>query len=227
MVGRCRDSGMVGRWPDSGMTGWMLPEGREGAYRLAMGNDPGMWTIDSRVSGYVDHLDAALVDGFLAGYERRTLEAVAAELKLPSERFDHIHRGYFVALAVTAWEDGVVTFEEQALLTMVAAALGIPFDQALELAVTARDIEPPLLVSRLGLTARDRIAFADPLGCAIDQWHVRVRAVGLTATDDTGGARYVVTGDPNHGELNALWSAGAMVIAEWAFESGLAELEEQ
>lgn len=66
-------------------------------------------TPSKRVAAYVDHLDAALVDGFVASFERSKLAAVAAELNLSADRLDHIHRGYFIALAVTAWADKQIT----------------------------------------------------------------------------------------------------------------------
>jgi DNA polymerase-3 subunit epsilon len=199
-----------------------------------------MWTIQSasratmpfmtpskRVAAYVDHLDAALVDGYLASFERNKLAAVAAQLGLSATRLDHVHRGYFIALAVTAWADMQITFDEEAQLTMVAVALSIPIPEAIELVVTARDIEPPLLVSGLGLTPRDRIAFADPLGTDAVRWCERASAAGLTPTPDVQSARYIVTSDPNAGKHDVLWEAGSMVIAEWAFDVAVERLEEQ
>ncbi|MDR7251298.1 hypothetical protein J2X46_000270 [Nocardioides sp. BE266] len=180
-----------------------------------------------RVAAYVDHLDAALVDGFVASFERSKLAAVATELNLPADRLDHIHRGYFVALAVTAWADKQITFDEEAQLTMVAAALAIPMPEAIELVLTARDIEPPLLVAGLGLTPRDRIGFADPLGTEVPAWHQRATGAGLTPTEELSSARYVVTSDPNSDEHHHLWEAGSMVIAEWAFDAAIEQLEEQ
>jgi DNA polymerase-3 subunit epsilon len=167
------------------------------------------------------------VDGFLASFERNKLAAVATELGLPPSRLDHIHRGYFVALAVTAWADKQITFDEEAQLTMVAVALSIPIPEAIDLVITARDIEPPLLVSGLGLTPRDRIAFADPLGTDAVRWCERASAVGLTPTPDVHSARYIVTCDPNAKEHNRLWEVGSMVIAEWAFDTAVERLEEQ
>lgn len=141
-------------------------------------------------------------------------------------RLDHVHRGYFIALAVTAWADKQITFDEEAQLTMVAVALSIPIPEAIDLVVTARDIEPPLLVSGLGLTPRDRIAFADPLGTDAASWCARASTAGLTPTQDVHSARYIVTSDPNSGEHDALWEAGSMVIAEWAFDAAVQRLED-
>lgn len=184
-------------------------------------------TPSKRVAAYVDHLDAALVDGFLASFEREKLAAVAAELGLRASRLDHIHRGYFIALAVTAWADKQITFDEEAQLTMVAVALSIPIPEAIDLVITARDIDPPLIVSGLGLTPRDRIAFADPLGTDAARWGERTSSAGLTPTPDVLSARYVVTSDPNASEHQDLWEAGSMVIAEWAFDAAIDRLEEQ
>lgn len=184
-------------------------------------------TPSKRVAAYVDNLDAALVDGFLASFERNKLAAVATSLGLSPDRLDHIHRGYFIALAVTAWADKEITFDEEAQLTMVAVALSIPIPEAIELVMTARDIEPPLIVSGLGLTPRDRIAFADPLGTDTRRWSERATAAGLTPTPDLQLARYVVTSDPNSDHHDGLWEAGSMVIAEWAFDAAVERLEEQ
>jgi DNA polymerase III subunit epsilon len=183
--------------------------------------------LAERVAAYVDYLDATLVDGFIAAFERDRLAALAADLGLSADRLEHVHRGYFIALSVGAWADQVITFDEEAQLTMAAAALSIPTAEAIELVITARDIEPPLVLSGLGLTSRDRIAFADPLGTAVEQWHHRSRSAGLSPTFDARGARYVVTGDPNDREHEVLWHAGSMVVAEWAFDSAIESLEEQ
>lgn len=80
-------------------------------------------------------------------------------------------------------------------------------------------------MSGLGLTARDRIYFAGPLGTAAAAWCERAASVGLTATPDSALARYVVTSDPNMDEHTPLWEAGAMVVAEWAFEAAVTDLE--
>lgn len=178
-----------------------------------------------KVAAYVDFLDASLVDGFLAKFERERLGEMADDLRLDADRLEHIHEAYFIALAVTAWADQEITFDEEAQLTMIAIALGIPTTRAIDLVFQARNIEPPLLLSGLGLTARDRITFADPLGTAAETWCERVASVGLSPTPDSALARYVVTSDPNLAGHTPLWEAGAMVVAEWAFEAAVTDLE--
>lgn len=183
--------------------------------------------VQRSVEAYVDYLDAALVDGFIASFERDRLAEFARATGLSSERLAHIHRGYFIAMAVTAWADAEITFDEEAQLTMIASALSIPIPEAVDMVVLARDIEPPLIVSGLGLTSRDRIAFADPLGTGIPDWHARAQAVGLVPTHDVLAARFVVTADPNDACHEDTWRAGAMVVAEWAFDSAIEMLEQQ
>jgi DNA polymerase-3 subunit epsilon len=183
--------------------------------------------LDPDVEAYVDVLDAALVDGYLAGYERDQLATLAAEMRLTVSQLDQIHRGYFAALCTAAWADGDITFDEQAQLTMIAAALTIPTKEAVATLVKAETSPTPIMLSRIQLAPRDRVTFVEPLGTSAPEWGRRVSSVGLIVVDDVASARYVVTADPDDKALTPSWTVGAVVVTEWAFDAAVEQFEMQ
>jgi len=183
--------------------------------------------LDPKIESYIDVLDAALIDGYLAGYERDQLTALAAEMRLSVAQLDQVHRGYFAALCTAAWADGEITFDEQAQLTMIAVALTIPAQEALATLDTAQTTPAPVVVGGIQLAPRDRVAFVEPLGTSVPEWSRRASSAGLTVVDDASAARYVVTADPDDEALTPSWKVGAVVVTEWAFDAAVERLEVQ
>jgi len=183
--------------------------------------------LDPEVEAYVDVLDAALVDGYLAGYERDQLATLAAEMRLTVSQLDQIHRGYFAALCTAAWADGEITFGEQAQLTMIAAALTIPAQEAVATLAAAQTSPAPIVLCGIQLAPRDRVAFVEPLGTSVPEWGERASSAGLTVSADVSAVRYVVTADPDDEALVQSWAVGAVVVTEWAFEAAVEQLEMQ
>ncbi|RJS47884.1 DNA polymerase III subunit epsilon [Nocardioides cavernaquae] len=87
--------------------------------RLPRGDDPGL-------EAYLEVLESALLDGYIAQYEEEALVETAVELGLSRSTLDDVHRDYLRSLARVALADGVVTDDERADLDRVAELVGLP-----------------------------------------------------------------------------------------------------
>ncbi|MER6758006.1 exonuclease domain-containing protein [Micromonospora echinofusca] len=75
-------------------------------------------------TGYLELLAEALEDGVLTDDEAASLASLAKTYSLSREQVDAAHRGFLLALAHKAIEDGRVTRDERQELLMTAQALG-------------------------------------------------------------------------------------------------------
>lgn len=120
-----------------------------------------------RIDAYLDVLEIALLDGFLAEHEKRALVAIARDQGLTRGQVMDVHSDYLRAMAEVAWADGVVTPKEQADLKLVARLLHLPaadVGTALEAAeVSAGDTELSAVemfaTAGLALCPGDRVCF--------------------------------------------------------------------
>lgn len=147
---------------------------------------------------YLALLDRALLDRHISATEADELVALAAELDLDRPSAERLHRGYLDALAVAAWEDGVVTDDERYELHAVAALLGIPSDAA-DLALAAARTRPAA-GSRpsFALAPGDLVVFTGEMGEDRTVWEDRARAAGLRPHGSvTKKVRLVVAADPD------------------------------
>lgn len=149
---------------------------------------------------YLALLDRALLDRHISATEADELVALAGELGLDRATAGSLHRGYLDALAVAAWEDGVVTGAERHELHTVAALLGIPADAADLALAAARDgaVSPAGRRPAFALAPGDLVVFTGEMREDRTVWEDRARAAGLRPHGSvTRKVRLVVAADPD------------------------------
>ncbi|MEZ6009760.1 MAG: exonuclease domain-containing protein [Planctomycetota bacterium] len=81
-------------------------------------------------AGYLDMLDRVLADRVVTEDEAATLLAMARAYGLGQDSVRALHRSYYEAVRAAAWEDGVLTPEEERDLDVVARLLALQPDAA-------------------------------------------------------------------------------------------------
>lgn len=179
------------------------------------------------VDAYLNVLEMALLDGFLAEHEKAALVEVAGEHGLSRGQVMDIHAGYLRALAEVALADSVVTSKERADLELVARLLGLPgadVDHALAAARDAIEVGASveqLSTAGIGLRSGDRIAFTGALKLDRSAWEMRVVAAGLQVDNVSKKTALLVAADPNSqsGKAAKARSYGIPIVNESGFSA--------
>ncbi|QSR30772.1 hypothetical protein CFI00_09760 [Nocardioides sp. S5] len=155
-----------------------------------------------------------------AAHEEEALIGVAIELGLHRDQIAAVHATFLDAMAIAAWEDGVVTESEFADLSSVASMLGLPgglvriaLERAEKLAgrsATDGDFR---------LEMGDQVVFTGELSVPRGQLEDLVQQAGLKCGGITKKTKVVVAADPDSqsGKAAKARSYGIPVITEAAF----------
>jgi DNA polymerase-3 subunit epsilon len=181
---------------------------------------------DSGVESYLAVLEMALIDGFLAEHEKDSLVEVASAGGLTRGQVLDVHGAYLQAMAVVAWEDGVVTAEERHELDRVGAMLGLrgtDVDAALAAAAAGsapdRALGHDLETAGIRLAPGDRVVFTGDMLRERSEWEAIARAHGLDPGGVTKKTKVLVAADPNSlsGKAGKARGYGVPIITEAAF----------
>ncbi|MCG7320454.1 exonuclease domain-containing protein [Arsenicicoccus bolidensis] len=185
-------------------------------------------SADYRVESYLDVLEMALLDRFLAEHEKDQLVAVATAAGLTRGMVLDVHGSYLEAMARAALDDGVVTTEERRELDHVAAMLGLrpgDVDAALRVATVAIERETPatdgaIATAGIVLERGDRVVFTGEMRRERSEWEILVRSHGLEPGGVTKKTKVVVASDPNSlsGKAVKARSYGVPIVTEASFE---------
>lgn len=183
---------------------------------------------EPRIDAYLDVLEMALLDGFLAEHEKRALVAVAQEQGLTRGQVIDVHNDYLRAMAEVAWADGIVTPKERADLELVARLLDLPASDVDTALTAAKDnveragagaVE---LFATAGLTLQpgDRVCFTGDMKVERSEWERRARDAGLVPAGIAKSTKLLVAADPNSlsGKASKAQAYGIPIITEDAFE---------
>lgn len=189
---------------------------------------------EPRIDAYLDVLEMALLDGFLAEHEKRALVAVAREQGLTRGQIMDVHNDYLRAMAEVAWADGVVTPKERADLELVARLLDLPaadVDTALEAAQASAECADTSAIDMfatagLVLHPGDRVCFTGDMKVERSEWERRVRAAGLVPAGIAKQTTLLVAADPNSlsGKASKAQAYGVPIVTEDSFERLLTAL---
>ncbi len=80
---------------------------------------------DEEMLQYLDALDWVLDDNYIDDQERATIAELASTLGISSEQRHQAHRAYLQSIIAAAERDGIITENEQKLITMISNTLGI------------------------------------------------------------------------------------------------------
>lgn len=163
---------------------------------------------------YLDVLDRALVDRHLSLEEQEELLDVACALGLGLPEVMGLHRGYLAALAEAAWEDGVVSADEEADLRLVASLLGV-------------DVSDVLRRRSVRLSLGDLVVFTGDMREPRDVWESRALSAGLAVKGGvTKKTALVIAADPDSmsGKADKARTYGIPIVSEDLFAGMLGEL---
>jgi DNA polymerase-3 subunit epsilon len=168
----------------------------------------------ARGDEYLDILDRALVDRHLSAEEQEELLDVACTLGLGLPEVMELHRGYLAALAEAAWEDGVVSADEEADLRLVGSLLGV-------------DVADVVRRRSVQLSMGDLVVFTGQLREPRDVWESRALSAGLTVKGGvTKRTALVIAADPDSmsGKADKARTYGIPIVSEGLFAGLLGEL---
>jgi DNA polymerase-3 subunit epsilon len=175
---------------------------------------------EPRVEAYLDVLERAMLDGYLSLHEEEALVQVAVDLGLHRDQIAAVHATFLDAMAIAAWEDGVVTDAELTDLNNVARMLGLPqglvriaLDRAEKFAGKSA------AVGGFRLELGDQVVFTGELSVPRSQLEDLVQQAGLKCGGITKKTKVVVAADPDSqsGKAAKARSYGVPVITEAAF----------
>jgi DNA polymerase-3 subunit epsilon len=179
---------------------------------------------------YLAVLDRALLDRHLSASEQDALLDLAESLGLSLETAMDLHRRYLTALALAAWQDGVVTAAERQDLLEVAGLLGLTPDDV-EIALSdARVTRQSPRWGQFRLAPGDTVAFTGQMNGQRDEWEHRAATVGLTVTAGgvTKRTRLLVAADPDSlsGKAGKARQYGIPIVTEDAFAKLLKQMSD-
>lgn len=175
---------------------------------------------EPRIEAYLDVLEKAMLDGYLSAHEEEALIEVAIDLGLHRDQIAGVHATFLDAMAIAAWEDGVVTDAELADLTDVASMLGLPGGLVrIALARAERLAGRSAGSTRFKLELGDQVVFTGELSVPRGQLEDLVQRSGLQCGGVTRKTKVVVAADPDSqsGKAAKARSLGIPVITEAAF----------
>jgi DNA polymerase-3 subunit epsilon len=175
---------------------------------------------EPRVEAYLDVLERAMLDGYLSWHEEEALIQVAVDLGLHRDQIAAVHATFLDAMAIAAWEDGVVTDAELTDLNNVARMLGLP-QGLVRIALDRAEKFAGRSAAGGGfrLEIGDQVVFTGELSVPRSQLEDLVQQAGLKCGGITKKTKVVVAADPDSqsGKAAKARSYGVPVITEAAF----------
>ena len=171
-------------------------------------------------TAYLAMLDRALMDRQISASEANGLVALADELGIGRSSAEQLHVDYMVAMLVAAWEDGVITPEEEADLRIVATLLDIYQDsvtQALAAPITGRDSNTGAVLQALVLAPGDKIVLTGDMSRDRSDIETALRSAGFVPHPAvTKAVKLLVAADPDSlsGKAKKARSYGIPVVGE-------------
>lgn len=175
---------------------------------------------EPRVEAYLDVLEQAMLDGYLSAHEEEALIEVALELGLHRDQITAVHATFLDAMAIAAWEDGVVTDAEFADLSNVAGMLGLPIGLVrIALDRVEKLAGRSAASGAFKLEVGDQVVFTGELSVPRGQLEDLVQQTGLRCGGISRKTKVVVAADPDSqsGKAAKARSYGIPVITEAAF----------
>ncbi|MET3719220.1 3'-5' exonuclease [Arthrobacter sp. UYEF21] len=145
---------------------------------------PGVAGPDEHTA-YLAMLDRALIDRQISASEANSLVALADDLGISRSSAEQLHVDYMISILAAAWDDGIVTAEEEADLRLVADILDISQEsitRGLVAPVSGQDAETGAAVQPLVLAAGDKIVLTGEMSRDRSDIEADLRAAGFSAS---------------------------------------------
>lgn len=171
---------------------------------------------DPNVDSYLEVLESALLDRYLAEYEEDALVDTATDLGLDRGVLNEVHHDYLRSMARVALADGVVTEQERADLDRAATLLGLATDDV-DAALALAPSRP--VNAAFDLQPGDRICLTGEMARPRHEWESAATAKGLIAGGLTKATRVLIAADPDSasGKAEKARKYGIPIITEAAF----------
>ena len=171
-------------------------------------------------TAYLAMLDRALMDRQISASEANSLVALADDLGIGRSSAEQLHVDYMVAMLVAAWEDGIITPEEEADLRTVATLLDIDQEsitQSLAAPITGRDTSTGAVLQALVLAPGDKIVLTGDMSRDRADIETGLRSAGFVPHPAvTKAVKLLVAADPDSlsGKAKKARSYGIPVVGE-------------
>ncbi|WP_082575117.1 exonuclease domain-containing protein [Arthrobacter sp. Soil763] len=171
-------------------------------------------------TAYLAMLDRALMDRQISASEANSLVALADELGISRSSAEQLHVDYMVAMLAAAWQDGVITPEEEADLRLVAGLLGISQDsitQGLAAPIAVQDTDSGAVGQSLVLAAGDKVVLTGEMSRDRSEIEADLRAAGFVPHPAiTKAVKLLVAADPDSlsGKAKKARAYGITVVGE-------------
>jgi DNA polymerase-3 subunit epsilon len=171
-------------------------------------------------NAYLAMLDRALMDRQISASEADGLVTLADSLGIGRTTAEQLHIKYTISMLAAAWDDGVVTPEEEADLRIVGDLLDISQEsitRGLVAPVAGQDAESGASVQALVLAAGDKVVLTGEMSRDRSDIEVDLRAAGLVPHPAvTKAVKLLVAADPDSlsGKAKKARSYGIPVVGE-------------
>ena len=171
-------------------------------------------------TAYLAMLDRALMDRQISLSEANGLVTLADSLGISRSTAEQLHITYMISMLAAAWDDGVVTADEEADLRLVADLLDISpesISQGLAAPVAGQDADTGAAVQSLVLAAGDKIVLTGEMSRDRNDIESELRAAGFVPHPAiTKAVKLLVAADPDSlsGKAKKARSYGITVVGE-------------
>jgi DNA polymerase-3 subunit epsilon len=171
-------------------------------------------------NAYLAMLDRALMDRQISVSEADGLVTLADSLGISRSIAEELHIKYMISMLAAAWDDGVVSAEEEADLRIVGDLLDISQEsitRGLVAPVTGQDAETGAAVQSLVLAAGDKVVLTGEMSRDRSDIEIDLRAAGLVPHPAiTKAVKLLIAADPDSlsGKANKARSYGIPVVGE-------------
>lgn len=169
---------------------------------------------------YLAVLDRALMDRQISASEADGLVTLADSLGISRNAAEQLHSTYMISMLAAAWEDGMVTAEEEADLRLVGDLLGISQEsitQGLAAPVAVQDEDTVAAVQSLVLAAGDKVVLTGEMSRDRSEIEADLRAAGFVPHPAiTKAVKLLVAADPDSlsGKAKKARGYGITVVGE-------------
>jgi DNA polymerase-3 subunit epsilon len=171
-------------------------------------------------NAYLALLDRALMDRQISAFEAEGLVTLADALGISRSTAEQLHIKYMISMLAAAWDDGVITTEEESDLRTVGNLLDISQDsitRGLEAPVVGQDAESDAAVQSLVLAAGDKVVLTGDMSRDRVDIEADLRAAGFSPHPAiTKAVKLLVAADPDSlsGKAKKARSYGIPVVGE-------------
>lgn len=171
-------------------------------------------------NAYLAMLDRALMDRQISASEAEGLVTLADSLGISRSTAEQLHMAYMISMLGIAWDDGVITADEEVDLRLVADLLDISQEsitRGLAVPASGQDADTGAAVQSLVLSAGDKVVLTGEMSRDRSEIEADLRAAGFVPHPAiTKAVKLLVAADPDSlsGKAKKARGYGITVVGE-------------